>query len=1145
MSRLSSPAQQIKPSYDVIVIGSGYGGAIAASRLARAGKTVCVLERGKERQAGEFPNTSLDGAADMQFDLPECHQGSRTGMFDFHVNKDISVLVGCGLGGTSLINANVSLRADPRVFEDARWPAALRAEQGRRLAAGYQLAEQMLGANPYPADGTPLPKLSALEASAKAMGKKFYRPPINVTFADGYNQAGVWQHKCTLCGDCVSGCNNGSKNSVLMNYLPDAKRHGAKIFVETSVRWVERRADGKWAVHYQLVNTGRESFAAPTLFVCADIVILAAGSLGSTEILLRSRDAGKLTISRQVGSGFSGNGDALGFGYNCTSEIRSLGLGQKAPDNRVPLDAQRAIGPCITGVIDMRGNPDLRDDFIIEEGTPPGVAALVLPHSQCVGSAAMGINTAPDKAARQLAAELETAALGAYHGATLRTQSYLAMGHDGSDGTMSLASDRLRISWPGVGAKPVFTKIQSAMIDATRAHAGISTANPIWNDAFGKSLITVHPLGGCNMADSAAGGGVDHTCKVFSSSTGTDVHHGLYVCDGAVVPTSVGVNPLLTISALAERCCALIAEERGWVIDYSAKGPIPAAEEPRTVGVRFTETMKGWFSAAPDGNYAAAAARGKEQGSAFQFILTIAAEDADALATNSDHQARMVGTVTAPALSPAPLIVTQGVFNLFVEDPSLPGGRLMKYRMVCTANDGRSFFFSGFKTIKKGPFWQGWHDTTTLYITLHQGATEDGPILGKGVLEIAPDDFVRQLATMEAINATSNAERRRALVTFGRYFAGSVYDYYGGIAAPPAFEGALAFGEEAEAPPRKRRPLRVPAPAFVPINAVDGAQLLLTRYTGGTKGPVLLAHGLGASSRELATDSIGTNLLEYLYAHGYDVWLFDQRGSIMLPESSTTQTVDDAAHKDWPAAVGKVREVTGAASVQVVAHCLGAATFTMAMLAGLQGVRSAVCSQLGTHFITPDFSLLWSGLQAPQLPAALGFSSLHEAAAGNKGWVEHLHQRALTRASAKSRPTCESDLCEQLTFMYGPLYEHTQLEADTHASLYELYGETSVELIQSVSTLVRVGHLVNAAGEETYLSQLGRLAIPIRFIHGAENRCFLPASTEATVQLLSAHNGPDLYSRAVIAGYGHGDCIFGKTASIDVYPYILEHLTKT
>ena len=283
MARLSSPIENINDHYTVVVVGSGYGGGVAASRLARAGQQVCVLERGNEFQPGEYPDTEMESLAEMQTDLPEGHIGSRTGLYDFRVNDDINVFVGCGLGGTSLVTANVSLPADPRVFEDHRWPQALREHVNTVLADGYQHAEKMLKPTPYPEDFPPLLKLDALEKSAAYMDEPFYRPPINVTFEDGVNQVGVEQHACALCGDCVSGCNYGAKNTILMNYLPDAKNHGAEIYTQVSVQRVELKGN-RWLVHYQTLESGREKFNAPTMFVGADIIILAAGTLGTTEI---------------------------------------------------------------------------------------------------------------------------------------------------------------------------------------------------------------------------------------------------------------------------------------------------------------------------------------------------------------------------------------------------------------------------------------------------------------------------------------------------------------------------------------------------------------------------------------------------------------------------------------------------------------------------------------------------------------------------------------------------------------------------------------------------------------------------------------------------------------------------------------------
>src|SRR5262249_52314883 len=149
---------------------------------------------------------------------------------------------------------------------------------------------------------------------ADAVHAKLSRPSINVTFVDGPNAAGVRQNACALCGDCCAGCNYGAKNTVLMNYLPDAHWHGAHIFTEVAVRSVERW-EGKWRVAYDVAG-------APARSVLADVVVLAAGTLGSTQILLRSRGLG-LPVSGRLGQGFSGNGDVIAFAYDTDQSDRN------------------------------------------------------------------------------------------------------------------------------------------------------------------------------------------------------------------------------------------------------------------------------------------------------------------------------------------------------------------------------------------------------------------------------------------------------------------------------------------------------------------------------------------------------------------------------------------------------------------------------------------------------------------------------------------------------------------------------------------------------------------------------------------------------------------------------------------------------
>ena len=1132
MARLASPIENIKDHYTVVVIGSGYGAAIAASRLARAGQQVCILERGKEFQPGEYPDTEAEALKEMQTDLPQEHVGSKTGLYDFRINEDINVVLGCGLGGTSLINANVCLPPDARLFDDPCWPQALRDDLKTLVAEGFRHAEEMLKPTPYPDDFPPLSKLKALEESSAFLHEKFYRPPIEVTFKDGINHVGVTQQACKVCGDCVSGCNYAAKNTLIMNYLPDAKNHGAEIFTQVAVRRLERQ-NGRWLVHYRVLEAGREKFGAPDMFVSADLVILGAGALGSSEILLRSQGAG-LPLSDQLGHHFTGNGDVLGFSYNADEEIDGVGWGPRPPGELPP------VGPTITGIIDKRQTSKVEEGLVIEEGAIPGVLANFIPQVMALAAKLIGRDTDSGllDLVKEKARELESLVRGAYHGAIRNTQTYLVMAHDNSGGRMYLEDDRLRIDWPGVGMQPIFQRVNDLLKQATVPLGGTYLTNPIWSQLFKHDLITVHPLGGARMAETAANGVVNHKGQVFSGKTGTEVYDSLYVCDGSIMPRSLGVNPLLTICALAERCLARLAQDRGWTINYRLPSAPSQAAAPAHLGLQFTETMKGYVSTKVKDDYAQGTKQGKEDGSPCEFTLTIISEDSEDMITNPKHLARMLGTLTAPALSSQPLTVTQGEFNLFIEDPDHPDTRQMRYSMQLVTAEGRQYYFYGFKVIHNDPGFDVWADTTTLYITLYDGDSLQSPVLGKGILIIQPEDFLKQMTTMQVTNAETSTQRLEALARFGHFFAGVLFDTYGGFFANPK-----AFNPEA--PPRKKRPLRAGAPQVHFFPTQDGVQLKLTRYQGGDKGPVILSHGLGVSSLIFSMDTIDTNLLEYLWSHGYDVWLLDYRASIDLPAAATQFTADDIASFDYPAAVAKVQELTGAKTVQMVVHCFGSTTFFMAMLAGLKGVRSALCSQVATHMSAPILTRLKCGLHLPSFLEALGVPSLTGYTDTHADWQDRLYDKFLQLYPVEATERCESAVCHRITFMYGLLFEHEQLNAATHNALHEMFGVGNIKAFEHLALMTRQGHIVGANGAEIYLPHLDRLAIPITFIHGAENQVFLPESTETTYNLLREKNGRGLYQRHVVPRYGHIDCIFGKNAVVDIYPLVLQHLEAT
>lgn len=605
----------VATTFDVIIIGSGYGGAIAAARwaAARPNARICLLERGSEFRPGMFPANFTQAQDQVQVHTDGESQsslGKPDALFDLRVNEDVSALVGCGLGGTSLINANVALEVNRSIFNKRRgdsgiaeWPGVF-VEDPQLLDPYYELSRKKLGSQPYPAQKSApfqevtaaksgddsqicgqhpqLNKFEALERSAIALGTHASSAPINVTMTEQTNWAGIPQPACNGCGDCCSGCNVGAKNTTLMNFLPFAVKRGVKIYCSATVDYVQQytatEKDGchRWRV---CVSKTPDQFGQESQqwMLSANTVIIAAGTLGTGAIMQRSAHReGGLALSGQLGKRFSGNGDVLGFGYNTDwrqtedqsaerndsrRPVHAVGLGE----NRI--DESASPGPCITGVIDLRQSEDVSDGLVIQEGVIPGALASLLPAGFLMAATQRenfmryGLNQAKLRLGdvKLLSEAVESSVAGlsdwSYKGPISRTQTYLLMSVDESCGSLKLSEDKqyVTIDWPGAGRGRNFERANETLAYAVDAVRGQYMPFPLWDKAFGNKVVSVHPLGGCSMGDDIGTGVVNDRCEVFNPAGG--VYEGLYICDGSVLPGSIGVNPLLTICAITERAC--------------------------------------------------------------------------------------------------------------------------------------------------------------------------------------------------------------------------------------------------------------------------------------------------------------------------------------------------------------------------------------------------------------------------------------------------------------------------------------------------------------------------------------------------------------------------------------------------------------
>jgi cholesterol oxidase len=503
--------------FDAVIVGSGFGGSINALRLAQAGKSVVVLERGKRYTPGTFPRDVRD-VDNLLWRYPVRPQSQ--GLYDVRFFSGVGAVVASGVGGGSLIYANIHIRPDAAVFDDPRWPREI---NRRSLDPYYDRVRQELQISPLPED-IKLPKRDAYRLAAAKAGRQVFDPDQAVNWKVA---PGPGRKACQLVAECEFGCPHGAKNTIDLTYLAKAEQLGARVSPGCHVLYVEPYENG-YLVHYR---TTADSADRVVWGKCA---VISAGTLGTNEILLRSRDNYRTlpNLSNQLGRGYSANGDFLGSIQNAREDLHPW----QGPDVTSVIRYSESA-PQFTIAAPTFSEPVMKVLASLGQGGAGWLrlfARLVWPFmGQLVPWALRkGLLSVPRNPP------------GAHAGDPAHMTNLFAIGRDNANGTIALKRGKLDIQWNYASENSLLiAQMLAAMNEINDVYGGTFAPLATWQ--IFQRIVTVHSLGGCHLSDSQRTGVVSPQGEVHG-------YGGLFVADGSVIPSSIGFHPVMTISAVSE-----------------------------------------------------------------------------------------------------------------------------------------------------------------------------------------------------------------------------------------------------------------------------------------------------------------------------------------------------------------------------------------------------------------------------------------------------------------------------------------------------------------------------------------------------------------------------------------------------------------
>jgi cholesterol oxidase len=525
--------QNPNSQFDVLVVGSGFGGSVAALRLTEKGYRVGVLEAGARFADDDFAATSFDTKRFLFRPEVGCY-----GIQRIDVLKDCLILSGAGVGGGSLVYANTLYEPLPAFYDDPSWRDIT--DWKSELAPYYDQAKRMLGVTVNPLH-TPADEVMREVAEQMGVGDTFTPTPVGVFFGgpgqtpsqtvpDPYfGGEGPDRNPCRNCGECMTGCRHNAKNTLVKNYLHLAEKNGATVLPLTTVTRISPRGEGGYDVEVRHTKAKLRRRAA-TRVLTADQVVLAASALGTQRLLHRMKAEGHLPhLSDRLG------------------------------------ELSRTNSESILGAIGRDASVDYTQGVAITSSFHPDEHTHIEPVRYGKGSNAMALmqtvltDVEPGRPRwrtwlREMWRE-KTRVLELYDLRHWSERTVVALVMQSRDNSITTYLKRNRLgklvltSRQGHG-EPNPTWIPAAN-EAARRMAEVmgGTAGGTIGDPFNRPL-TAHFIGGCAIGSSPESGVVDPYQRVFG-------HAGLHVADGSAISANLGVNPSLSITAQAERAMAL------------------------------------------------------------------------------------------------------------------------------------------------------------------------------------------------------------------------------------------------------------------------------------------------------------------------------------------------------------------------------------------------------------------------------------------------------------------------------------------------------------------------------------------------------------------------------------------------------------